>query len=432
MNTRFFGSPDQPGNLQQLQHRISEAFAFLTGVLMIFLGISDYMVGLSDFIVIAKLSFSLPFLIGFWVMRRFKSYDSTIHWMLAFGLFAISINFFNNEGFKGPTTYTIFIFIVAITILTRGKMMYFWLVTIYLIYSVLFYGEIKGWYFVDPQYISPENLFWDHWVTLLWTGLFVFFGIYIFVNKNKQQNEALNKIQKEKDKALEELEALNVKKNQLLAVLSHDLRSPIGTLSETLELAEKDTFDKDELELIFSDLKNQSFHLNKVLNNTLEWVLAELEDRDSEITEVKPSELLEEMRKIMQVQASRKRQEILTVLEGDDIPLAIEQNEVNIILKNLLDNAIKFSPLGAKIELKSIKSGNCLRWEVKNQWPEAQFAVSPDLFEFKVKTSFGTRREKGSGLGLPLCKKIADKLEMKLGFETIEGHIVFYLSREIN
>lgn len=430
MNTRFFGSPDQPGNLQQLQQRISEAFVFLTGVLMIFLGISDYLVGLSYFIVIAKLSFSLPFLIGFWIMRRYKTYDSTIHWMLACGLFAISINFFNNEGFKGPTAYTIFIFIVAITILTREKMMYFWLVTTYLIYSLLFYGEIKGWYFINPQYNSPENLFWDHWITLLWTGLFVFFGIYISVNKNRQQNEALNQIQKEKDRALEELESLNVKKNQLLAVLSHDLRSPIGTLSETLELAEKDTFDKDELELIFSELKNQSFHLNKVLNNTLEWVLAELEDRDSETTEVKPSELLEEMRKIMQVQASRKRQKIQTIREGDDIPLVIEQNEVKIILKNLLDNAIKFSPLGAKIELKSIKTGSDLRWEVKNEWPEAQLAVSPDLFEFKVKTSFGTRREKGSGLGLPLCKKIADKLEMKLGFETIDGHIVFYLSRE--
>lgn len=432
MNTKFFGSPDQPGNLQQLQQRMSEAFAFLTGALMIFLGISDYMVGLSNFIVVAKLLFSIPFLTGFLVMRKYKSYDSTIHWMLAFGFFAICINFFHNEGFRGPTNYTIFIFIVAITILTRGKMMYFWLLTAFLIYSLLFYGEVKEWFTIEQHYKNPENLFWDHWVTLLWTGLFVFFGIYIFVNKNRTQNEALNQIQKEKDKAMEELESLNVKKNQLLAVLSHDLRSPIGTLSETLELADKDTFDKEELELIFSDLKNQSFHLNKVLNNTLEWVLAELEDRESEISEVKPSELLEEMRKTMQVQASRKRQEIVTSLEGDDIPLAIEQNEVNIILKNLLDNAIKFSPPGAKIELKSIKSGNDLRWEVKNEWPEAQLAVSPDLFEFKVKTTFGTKREKGSGLGLPLCKKIADKLEMRLGFEAIDAHVIFYLSRKIN
>ena len=432
MNFRFFTAPTQPGNLQQLHHRISEAFALLTGVLMIFLGISDYVMGLNNFIVIAKLLFSLPFLIGFFLMRRYSHYQSTIHWMLAFGFIAISINFLNNEGYRGPTNYTIFIFIVAITILTRGKMMFFWIVIAYLTYSFLFYGEVKGWYTIDPQYVGPENLFWDHWVTLLWTGLFVFYGIYIFVNQNRQQNEALNQIQMEKDIALAELEALNIKKNQLLAVLSHDLRSPIGTLSETLELAEKDFLDKNELNLIFSDLKSQSFHLNKVLNNTLEWVLAELEDRDSEISEVKPSELLEEMKKTMQAQADRKRQEILTEVSGEDHAIAIELNEVKIILKNLLDNAIKFSALGATIKLKSSRSGNDLRWEVINEWPTNQNPINQDLFEFKVKTSFGTRREKGSGLGLPLCKKIADKLEMRLGFETYDGHILFYLSRKIN
>lgn len=432
MSFKFFGPFDQPGNLQQLQHRISEAFALLTGVLMIFLGVSDFAVGLSHFIVFAKLAFSLPFLIGYWVMRRYKSYDPVIHWMLAFGLFAICVNFFNNEGYKGPTTYTFFIFIVAITILTRGKMMYFWLITAHLIYSLLFYGEVVGWYIIDPQYINSENLFWDHWVTLLWTGLFVFFGIYIFVSKSRQQNEALKQIQKEKDLALAELESLNVKKNQLLAVLSHDLRSPIGTLSQTLELAEKDYLEKDELELIFSDLKSQSFHLNKVLNNTLDWVLAELEDRQPEITAIKPSDLLSEMKKIMQVQASRKQQEIITIEHGIDSPVAIELNEIKIILKNLLDNAIKFSPVGSKIDLISKRMDNDLRWEVKNEWQDREELIDHDLFEFKVKTSFGTEREKGTGLGLPLCKKMAEKLEMKLGFETYNSHIIFFLSRKIS
>lgn len=432
MKTSFFGSIDQTGNIPQLQEKISETFALLTGVMMIFLGISDYMVGLGSFIILIKFIFSLPFLIGYWVMRRYHYYESTIHWMLAFGFIAICLNFFNNEGFKGPTIYTIFIFILAITILTSGRMKYFWLIVAFLIYSTLFYGEVKGWFTIKPHYTSVENLFWDHWVTLLWTGLFVFFGVNIFVTKNRFQNEALNKIQLEKDKALAELESLNVKKNQLLAVLSHDLRSPIGTLSETLELAEKDFLDKNELDLIFSDLKSQSFHLNKVLNNTLEWVLAELEDRDLEISEVKPSELLEEMKKIMLVQAERKRQIILTSVVGEDNPIAIELNEIKIILKNLLDNAIKFSPVGATIEFKSIRLGNDLRWEVINEWPDNQESLSYDLFEFKVKTSFGTVREKGSGLGLPLCKKIADKLEMRLGFEPIDRHILFYLTRKIN
>jgi two-component system, sensor histidine kinase and response regulator len=432
MNSRFFGSIEQPGDLQQLQHRILEAFALLTGVLMIFLGISDYLVGLSKFIVVAKLIFSLPFLLGFVMMRRYGFYQSTVHWMLIFGFIAIAINYLNNEGYKGPTTYTIFIFIVAITILIKGKVMYFWLIFAFLLYSTLFYGEVRGWYTIEPQYRDAENLFWDHWVTLLWTGMFVFFGIYIFVSKNRQQNESLKQIQKEKDIALAELESLNLKKNQLLAVLSHDLRSPIGTLSQTLELAEQDSFEKNELELIFSDLKSQSFHLNKVLNNTLEWVLAELEDKESELTTTKPSDLLLEMKKIMQVQASRKQQQIVTIEHGIDSPVALELNEIKIILKNLLDNAIKFSPVGSKIDLISTRVGDDLRWEVKNEWQESEPLINHNLFEFKVKTSFGTEREKGTGLGLPLCKKIADKLEMKLGVETVNGHIVFFLSRKIS
>ena len=71
MNSRFFGSIDQPGNLQQLQHRILEAFALLTGVLMIFLGISDYLVGLSRFIVLAKLIF-WPMTEGRWSSSKLR------------------------------------------------------------------------------------------------------------------------------------------------------------------------------------------------------------------------------------------------------------------------------------------------------------------------------------------------------------------------
>ncbi|HAH38706.1 MAG TPA: hypothetical protein DEQ87_14895 [Algoriphagus sp.] len=423
---------DKSGNLEELQNKIALVFAAFAGTLMIFLGISDYFIGLSAFIIGLKLTLAIPFFIGYWYMKKFGKYQLILNMMIGAGVMVIIFNYFENDGFDGPTLYTFFIFIVAIAILIKGAWKAIWLFLVTLTFSLLFYLEVYGFYSVPRIYTSLENRFWDHWITLIWCGLFVYAGVMVFIKNYQRQNFFLNQLRKENEINLEKLSDVNQKKNQLIALLSHDLKNPIATLSSTMEMVDRGEFDDDDMKQIFSELKNQSFHLNKVLNNTLSWVMTELDDRTFELKKLDPKDLMKEIRDTMLIQAERKNQRISLKIDGETEEIDLEENEIKIILKNLLDNALKFSQSDSTIELSLKVAPNMLRWEVQNEGPVIPENLRDELFEFKVKTSYGTNREKGTGLGLPLCKKIADKLEMKLGFEADgASRNIFFLERNL-
>jgi signal transduction histidine kinase len=430
---KFFGALWEENDLDQLQNNISLVFAFLAGILMIFLGFSDLMIGLDPFIIKTKFLFAIPYLGGYWIMRKYGFHQAVIQFLIFIGLILASINYFYNDGYQGPTFYTIFIFVVGIGILIRGWQKIAWMLFAFILYSALFYGEINEWFIVPRYYTGLENLYYDHLVTIWWTGLFSFLGIHIFLKNYRAQNNRIKLIQVERELALQELDSLNTKKNQLIALLSHDLKNPIGMLGQTLDLVDKDAFEGGELELILKNLRNQSYHLSGMLNNTLNWVLAELEDKELEMVSVSLYQLTNEMNEGMLSQAALKKQTIASGIIGTDQILEIEASEIRIILKNLLDNAIKFTPVGGEIEFDLISSEKKITWNIKNEGKPIPSAEVLKLFDFKVKTTYGTMREKGTGIGLPLCKKIADKLEMELEFSrTANGKNSYHLTKRLN
>jgi two-component system, sensor histidine kinase and response regulator len=88
--------------------------------------------------------------------------------------------------------------------------------------------------------------------------------------------------------------------------------------------------------------------------------------------------------------------------------------------------------VGGEIEFELICSEKEVKWIVKNEGKEIPQKEEITLFDFKVKTTYGTMREKGTGIGLPLCKKIADKLAMELGFSrTDSGKNSFFLTKNL-
>lgn len=419
-------------SLELLQEKTTRIFALLSSALMFFLGFSDLLMGLQIEIVLFKFAFAIPFITGYLLMKKWGRYQIVLSGMMVFALIIIALNYYYNDGFNGPTIYTIFMLVMTITILFNGWYKYFWLIIAFLFFISLMYADLLGGVEIVSNYIDNTVRFGDHVITILWCSLFVFFGIQLFIYGYKSQNQVLTKVMEENKKANIELEELNTKKNELIALLSHDLKNPISTLNQTVELVELGGLEQSDFETIIQELKKQSFHLNNVLNNTLSWVLTELDQGVIAKEDVDFAKLNEEMVQIMQVQANQKGQVIVAKENGEVNEALIEANEVKIILKNFLDNAIKFSPNGAQIELNFISKSGTIRWEVKNEGPIVPMNLRDGLFEFKVRTSYGTNKEKGTGMGLPLCKKIADKLEMKLGFVTQGDNLnVFYLERKI-
>lgn len=426
---KFFNASSDPGDLDQLQYRIATLFATLTLVSIVFFGVSDYLLGLSPFIGKVRVVYGVLFLGCFYLMVIKKRFELATNLIAGLILAFSVLNFFYNDGYLGPTIYNLMVYVVAVAIFFKKSQSVFWFVSAIGSYLLIFYLDVTGSVPVVGNYASKMDLFWDNALSLAVSALFIFVGVYLVIVNYQKQHYAMLALKQENERNLSELTALNAKKNQLIALLSHDLRNPIATLNSSLELAEQDILEREDLEVVFSGLKTQTFHLYNVLDNTLEWVSAEMDDRPAEQVVVRLSSFNEEMRKIMQVLASRKKQEIVVSMQGVDQEHSLEISEVQIILKNLLENAVKFSPPGAKIELGLLVGARELRWEVRNTGTPISAQVEQELFEFKAKASYGTGREKGSGIGLSLCKKIADKLNMDLGYQLIDNQNVFFLTR---
>ncbi len=427
-----FGVFDNSGDLNQLQNRISEVFALILTILIPFLSFIDFLMGYNLVYVSVKLLFAIPFLIGYLVMKEYGYHQLILIIIISVGLIGVSINFFFSEAHRGRTLYTLFIFVVSSVFMLRGRWSGLWVGLVFLVYGVLIgLGKMDKYKLTFDVYTS-DDFFQDQIITMTWTSLFTLTIILLFIKSYRNQNLYMLQLQKEKELALNKLEALNDKKNQLLALLSHDLKTPVASLNFTLELAEEGIINEMEMGQIIGNLKTQSFHLSKVLDNTLEWVITEMEGTDSDLATVNPARLTEEMAEVMQFQATQKSQSLEVQIDGISSEIDLSFKEIRIILKNFLDNAIKFSPKESTILVQVSQSLSSLRWEVKNQGKPVSEVDRPFLFELKAKKSEGTLREKGTGIGLSLCQKIASKHGWKIGYLYSEdGWNVFFLEIEL-
>ncbi len=406
-------------------------FALLAFILLLLLGLTDVLLGMSPVIVWVKVVISLPFLAAYFLVSKYGRPQLALNILLIFAHIVICFNFLYNDGNDGPTIYAFFLMVVVSSLLIRGWPKVMWFVGSLSMFFLLFFAELQGYLAIEHFYEGPQNQFIDHAVTILWISVFVFSVLHFFTKSYRNQTQLLNEIKLRQEQTLDEVKMLNDQKTRLIALLSHDLKTPIGMLNTTLGLVDKEVFEQGEIEQILRNLKGQSFHLNKVLNNTLSWVMTELEDKPVQLHQISLTELTEEMKEMMEVQAIEKKQTIEVLIEGEDRNISIEINEIRIILKNLLDNAIKFSALNSTIELSLKIEEDKLSWIVENQGAIISPLEQKNLFVFRARTSYGTKKEKGTGVGLPLCKRIADKINFDLNYSSSNGKNCFILTKNL-
>lgn len=406
-------------NMEYIHKQVALIFTLLTFFLLNLLGFTDFLTGMSPVIAWVKIGLSLPFLLVYFFMLKYGRTELSIHILLLIGHVVIVMNFMYNNGSNGPTIYTFFLMLVIYSLIVKGWGKVVWFVGSFMMFFMLFYWEQSGFIVIQEYYPSSEKLLLDHTITVAWMSLFIFVVLHFFIKSYRNQNEQLNSIKIRQDSALEEVKLLNEQKNRLIALLSHDLKNPIGMLHTTLELVEKDAFETGELEMILENLKRQSYHLNQVLNNTLSWVMSELND-EKVLEQISLVKLAEEIKSMMMVQAMAKKQLLELSIVGQDRLIELPSNEVRIILKNFLDNAIKFSNEGSIIRITHEITDQSVNWKVCNLGKEIKKEDEMQLFNFVAKTSYGTNKEKGTGIGLPLCKRIADKIGFEISYHSPE------------
>ncbi len=252
-------SRKSPLSLEELKLKLALNTTLFGGILMVIFGISNIFTEVPLFIILHKLSLSIPFLAGYYLIKNNQPYQRVLNPILLVCYISIIINYLNNQGSNGPTDYTIFLFTIVITVLINGILKWVWLVLIFFTYAGLYLAEINGWIQFNTLYSSSGERYLDNVLGFFWILGFWVLGLWILLKNYKEQYNLLIQTKNEKEEANQKLELLNIKKTKLLAFLTHDLKSPIGLLKLSLELFDLGILDKANMDFILKKLKVKVF-----------------------------------------------------------------------------------------------------------------------------------------------------------------------------
>ena len=116
-----------------------------------------------------------------------------------------------------------------------------------------------------------------------------------------------------------------------------------------------------------------------------------------------------------------KKDIVLTININESIAVKADMDMLRLIIRNLLNNAIKFTPAGGNIELTAITQDDDCIISVKDNGIGIPANKHGDIFSLKAKSTYGTENEKGTGLGLVLCKDYTLLQNGKIWFTSTEG-----------
>jgi len=226
----------------------------------------------------------------------------------------------------------------------------------------------------------------------------------------RNANMALQRDQIEQQNV--ELANLNHSKDQLFSVIGHDLRSPIVSIIQTVDLLRSDDLSAAETRLILDSFFEKLTATATMLDNLLLWVQGQKKEIRTDKSHFLLPSLMDQLLMVLNFQAKEKNISIQhEPLEG--VRVYADVNHVRIIFQNLISNAIKFTPAGGRIFIHyfvdEVKSGVVLR-DTGVGIPKDKI---PLLFRVMGKdiSTYGTAHEKGIGIGLMLVKKYADENE---------------------
>ncbi len=244
-------------------------------------------------------------------------------------------------------------------------------------------------------------------------------------NKNLAlKNIAIEQQKEEMQAQAEKLQQLNQLQTKLFSVISHDLRGPVANLQSLLDLLTKKLLTHEEFLSVSDKLKTNLNVTQRTLENLLSWALSQMDGIKTEKKKIDIELSIDEACRLMDEAATRKAIAIKKqAMSG--LMVEADPDQLQLILRNIIHNGIKFSKVGDEVKIETTRTnGHCVV-SVKDsgigmskEEIETLMGSSREYF-----TKRGTQQEKGTGLGLLLCKEFIERNDgtMKISSETNNG-----------
>jgi signal transduction histidine kinase len=257
-------------------------------------------------------------------------------------------------------------------------------------------------------------------VTITAVVLLMVVAVMLFRLNNRRR--IVNLLLQEKNRLIEgqskeinlknvELLELNEAKEKLFSIIAHDLRSPFNSLINLGTVLKEDydiLSDEEKLDYI-THLEETAIKTHELVENLLNLSASHTGRIDFNPERIDVHAIVEKIIKISRTQAAKKEITLRNMLTKDVIVVA-DQSMLEIIIRNLMNNAIKYCNNGGKVEISSFKEGTNLNIIIEDNGIGMDDATKVNIFNINViRSTKGTNGEKGTGLGLGLCKEFVEK-----------------------
>jgi two-component system sensor histidine kinase/response regulator len=338
------------------------------------------------------------------------------------------VNYFFNSGIFGPNLLLFSLaFLLIVTIIPKSQFKIWISLNLISVFTILAIEYLNPT-LVTNAYNSEFSKVIDFGITYFVTILLTYYAIsYIRKNYDHERNEVIGQnVAIESQKF--ELERLNSEKDKLFSIVTHDLRTPLNSIQSYLELLSVAELGEEESKDLKQRLLEITRDTSSMLTNVLSWSKTQMEGAHANLISLNVKEAIVNGLNIEQKLAHKKGIEFKIACE-DGLTISADKNMFELVLRNLVNNAIKFTPAHGLVSVNVTPNGNQCHIMVRDNGLGIDKIQQSKLFQLKAASTFGTNNERGVGVGLILCKEFTELQGGEIWFESKIGEgSTFYLS----
>ncbi len=269
-------------------------------------------------------------------------------------------------------------------------------------------------------------------IYLILGGLVITILLTIFLLKVNRDKLKINKMLEKQKNVLTEkqdiinqknkdLEESNAVKDKFFAIIGHDLRSPIADLQSMLELLQSGDLTQNEFNGLLGQLNKRVYATRYLIDNLLNWAMTQKDGGNFNPEKINLKNVVDENIDLIKKAADVKNIVLSSNVNETEFVIA-DLDMIKLVIRNLLTNAVKFTPRGGKVNINSVEVNGEAEISVSDTGVGIDKDSARKLFDVtKSFSTIGTGGETGSGLGLGLCKEFIEKNSGKIWVESKPG-----------
>ncbi len=323
----------------------------------------------------------------------------------------VCINYFINSGLLGPSLILFILSVVLVLAVMPTRQFLIWLLINVLIVTSIVIFEYRNEEIIEITYSGRYDYFIDMLSTYIAVVCVIGAVLFFLVrNYNHEKNKAIQ--------ASKALENANNSKTRLFSVLSHDLRSPLNSITGYLETLNKYELTPQERQSLEQSLLDETKGMQVMLNNLLSWAKTQMEGGNTvNIVWLDLEQIVKECL-VLQLNAAQRKGIQLTSNIDASLKVLADRDMLKLVITNLITNALKFTPQGGEVLIFAEQKDDFINIHIQDNGIGISKEKQGSLFTFSAGSTYGTNFEKGIGLGLVLCKEFVELQNGKIHFKS--------------